>query len=79
MSLSGEFDSGSEVHDALKNEPDGLHAELAVAFAAEEALFITPLVFLGKLAVLIPLPRKYRHRYHGFLAPNAALVNGHQN
>ncbi|MGH8475384.1 MAG: hypothetical protein ACRER2_06370 [Methylococcales bacterium] len=26
-----------------------------------------------KLAVLIPPPRKHRHRYHGVLAPNAPL------
>ena len=29
--------------------------------------------FLDKLAVLIPPPRKHRHRYHGMLAPNAPL------
>ena len=37
MSLPGEFDSGGEVHDALKAEPDGLHAGLAVALAPQEA------------------------------------------
>jgi putative transposase len=29
--------------------------------------------FLDKFAVLIPPPRKHRHRYHGVLAPNAPL------
>jgi hypothetical protein len=37
MSLAGEFDSSSEVHDALRTEPDGLHAGLAVALASEKA------------------------------------------
>jgi hypothetical protein len=37
MSLSGKFDSGGEVHDALKAEPEGLHAGLAVALAPEKA------------------------------------------
>jgi len=36
-------------------------------------LTLTPLEFLDKLAVLIPPPRKHRHRYHGVLAPNAPL------
>jgi hypothetical protein len=36
-------------------------------------LTLTPLEFLDKLALLIPLPRKHRHRYHGVLAPNAPL------
>jgi hypothetical protein len=36
-------------------------------------LYLTPLEFLDKLAVLIPPPRKHRHRYHGVLAPNAPL------
>lgn len=29
--------------------------------------------FLDRLAALIPPPRRHRHRYHGVLAPNAAL------
>ena len=37
MSLLGEFDPRGEVHDALKAEPDGLHAGLAVALTAQEA------------------------------------------
>jgi hypothetical protein len=35
MSLPGEFDSSGEVDDALKTEPDRLHAGLAVAFEAK--------------------------------------------
>lgn len=37
MSLSGEFESGGEVHDALKAKPEGLHAGLAVALTPQEA------------------------------------------
>jgi hypothetical protein len=36
-------------------------------------LTLTPLEFLDRLAVLVPLPRKHRHRYHGVLAPNSPL------
>jgi Putative transposase len=36
-------------------------------------LYRTPQELLVKLAVLIPPPRKHRHRYHGVLAPNAPL------
>ena len=39
----------------------------------QTVLTLTPLEFLDKLALLIPPPRKYRHRYQGVLAPNAAL------
>ena len=39
----------------------------------QTVLHLTPLEFLDKLAVLIPPPRKHRHRYHGVLAPNAPL------
>jgi hypothetical protein len=31
---------------------------------------LTPLEFLGRLADLVPPPRKHRHRYHGVFAPN---------
>ena len=37
------------------------------------ALSLTPLEFLGRLALLIHPPRIHRHRYHGVLAPNAKL------
>jgi hypothetical protein len=37
MSVLGEFAPGGEVHDALKTQPDRLHAELAVALAPKEA------------------------------------------
>ena len=36
MNFPGEFDPGGEVHDTLKAEPKGLHARLAVGFAAQE-------------------------------------------
>ena len=39
----------------------------------QTVLMLTPLEFLDKLALLIPPPRKHRHRYHGVLAPNAPL------
>ena len=39
----------------------------------QTVLYLTPLEFLDKLAVLIPPPRRHRHRYHGVLAPNAPL------
>ena len=36
------------------------------------ALVLTPLEFLGRLATLIPPPRRHLTRYHGVFAPNAA-------
>ena len=50
------------VYRLPKPRPDG-----------QTVLHLTPLEFLDKLAVLIPPPRKHRHRYHGVLAPNAPL------
>ncbi|MES9857445.1 MAG: transposase [Sedimenticola sp.] len=38
-------------------------------------LRLTPMEFLGRVAILIPPPRRHRHRYHGVLAPNAPLRN----
>jgi hypothetical protein len=46
----------------LKPKPDG-----------QTLLTLTPLEFIDKLALLIPPPRKHRHRYHGVLVPNAPL------
>ncbi len=46
----------------------------------QSVLELTPVEFLGRLAALIPPPRRHRHRYHGVLAPNArlrALVTAH--
>ena len=37
------------------------------------ALVLTPLELIDHFAVLIPPPRRHRHRYHGVLAPNAPL------
>jgi hypothetical protein len=39
----------------------------------QTVLNLTPQEFLDKLALLVPPPRKHRHRYHGVLAPNALL------
>jgi hypothetical protein len=36
-------------------------------------LRLTPMEFLDRIALLIPPPRRHRHRYHGVLAPNAPL------
>ncbi|MES9906770.1 MAG: transposase [Sedimenticola sp.] len=36
-------------------------------------LRLTPAEFLDRIALLIPLPRRHRHRYHGVLAPNSPL------
>jgi len=36
-------------------------------------LMLTPLELIGRLAALIPPPRRHRHRYYGVLAPNASL------
>ncbi len=37
------------------------------------SLMLTPLELIGRLAALIPPPRRHRHRYYGVLAPNAPL------
>jgi len=37
----------------------------------ETVLMLTPLEFLDRLALLIPPPRRHRHRYFGVLAPNS--------
>ena len=34
---------------------------------------LSPFEFLDRLADLVPLPRKHRHRYHGVFAPNHKL------
>jgi hypothetical protein len=34
---------------------------------------LSPFDFLGRLADLVPPPRKHRHRYHGVFAPNHKL------
>ncbi|MES9856675.1 MAG: transposase [Sedimenticola sp.] len=36
-------------------------------------LRLTPMKFLNRIALLIPPPRRHRHRYNGVLAPNAPL------
>jgi len=36
-----------------------------------QAICLSPLEFIDKIALLIPPPRKHRHRYFGVLAPNS--------
>ena len=50
------------IYQFPKPQPDG-----------QTTLALTPLELLDRLAVLIPPPRRHRHRYHGVLAPNAPL------
>jgi len=60
--LSWRVEGERVVYRLPKSRPDGTqHVELAVS-----ELF-------DRLAALIPPPRRHRHRYHGVLAPNAAL------
>jgi hypothetical protein len=40
---------------------------------ASGVIELTPFEFLDRLAVLIPPPRRHRHRYHGVFAPNHPL------
>jgi len=37
------------------------------------SVLLTPHQLLDRLAALIPLPRRHRHRYYGVLAPNSPL------
>ena len=41
--------------------------------AANGVVELSPFKFLGRLADLVPPPRKHRHRYHGVFAPNHKL------
>jgi hypothetical protein len=43
------------------------------ASIAAAAGVLTPLELIERLAVLIPPPRRHRHRDYGVLAPNAPL------
>ena len=36
-----------------------------------QSIVLSPLEFIDKLALLVPPPRKHRHRYFGVLAPNS--------
>jgi hypothetical protein len=40
---------------------------------ASGVIELTPFEFLDRLAAMIPLPRRHRHRYHGVFAPNHPL------
>jgi hypothetical protein len=42
-------------------------------YDGQTLLRLTPMEFLDRIALLIPPPRRHRHRYHGVLAPNAPL------
>ncbi len=42
-------------------------------YDGQTVLRLTPMEFLDRISVLMPLPRRHRHRYHGVLAPNAPL------
>ncbi|MES9858985.1 MAG: transposase [Sedimenticola sp.] len=42
-------------------------------YDGQTLLRLTPAEFLDRIALLIPPPRRHRHRYHGVLAPNAPL------
>ena len=44
--------------------------------AANGVVELTPVAFLDRLADLVPLPRKHRHRYHGVFASNHKLRPG---
>jgi hypothetical protein len=46
----------------MKPRPDG-----------QIVLYLTPFEWLDRVAVLIPPPRRHRHRYHRVLVPNAPL------
>ena len=37
----------------------------------QHPIYLSPLEFIEKIALLIPPPRKHRHRYFGVLAPNS--------
>ena len=55
-------------------EGERLHYRLPKPRAdGQNVLELTPFELLDRLAVLIPPPRRHRHRYHGVLAPNARL------
>ena len=57
-----EIDAEHLVYESIKPGPGG-----------SVSLMLTPLELIGRLAALIPPPRRHRHRYYGVLAPNAPL------
>ncbi len=57
-----EIDPQHLVYESVKPGPGG-----------GVSLLLTPLELLDRLAALMPLPRRHRHRYYGVLAPNAPL------
>jgi hypothetical protein len=57
-----EIDAEHLVYESIKPGPGG-----------SVSLMLTPLERIERLAVLIPPPRRHRHRYYGVLAANAPL------
>jgi hypothetical protein len=60
--LEGVEHKDQAVYESIKPGPSG-----------SVSLMLTPLELIGRLAALIPPPRRHRHRYYGVLAPNAPL------
>ena len=62
-------------HKRLRRTPDGeVVLQLKTPYRdGTTHLVMTPLEFLQRLAALVPRPRLHLIRFHGMLAPNAAL------
>ena len=54
------IDAEHRVYESIKPGPGG-----------SVSLMLTPLDLIKRLAALIPVPRRHRHRCYGVLAPNA--------
>jgi hypothetical protein len=63
----------SERLEWLKPDPRWVYRLPKPRPSGQTVLYLTPSEFLNPLALLVPPPRKHRHRYHGVLAPNAPL------
>ena len=62
-----EIDAQHLVYESVKPGPGG-----------SVGLMLKPMQLQGRLAALIPPPRKHRHRYFVVLAPNAPALCGHR-
>jgi len=62
-----EIDARHLVYESVKPGPGG-----------SVGLMLKPMQLQGRLAALIPPPRKHRHRYFVVLAPNAPALCGHR-
>ena len=61
---------GSRAGPAITREGERLRYRLPKPRAdGQSVLELTPFELLDRLAVLIPPPRRHRHRYNGVLAP----------